>query len=109
MTVDSLKKQILDRAAADPEFRAKVIRLGALGDQMTYPNPFAEMPFASHFLEFARDAGRLEKGLTQESLSELYQSVMETANEWAYYAAPMERLAPSRRYRRPVGKVFLSW
>ena len=111
----SRAQKILDRAKSDPEFRDKIIHLGALADQFIYGDPSIWIRIGPHFLEFARDAGLLEEihdlnhDDAQRYVDELFAWLTENASELAYYAEGSKKLIPGKRYQESVGKVFLSW
>lgn len=105
----SRSRVILDRAKADPKFREKLIRVGGLRDQFTYPGAQSWLQLAPALLEFAGDAGLMEQVDSQYSVDELLEWLLENVDELAFYAADPKKLVPGRYFQKPVGKVFVSW
>ncbi|MGD9364708.1 MAG: tetratricopeptide repeat protein [Desulfobacteraceae bacterium] len=105
------KQQILNRAKSDPEFFDKVKRLGAIADRIIYQDTYIWMHIAPYFLDFAQDAGLYEDipKPTQESINELLDWLLHNASMIAYIAKKEDKLAHGKRFKKPVGKVFLSW
>ena len=108
MTSGGRTRRILDLAHKDATFRNKVIKLGALGDQMTYPTTESLMQFAPQMLEVAGEAGLLE-GIDQAAFDELNEWISDSANELAYLVSPRQRMAASPKFAQSVGHVFVSW
>lgn len=108
MSTGMMARRIREKCQKDPKFRKKVIRLGALGDQMVYPEMDAWMQFAPQALEVAGEAGLLE-GIDQEKLNILTDWISDSANELAYYVSPKQRMLTSPLYKKSVGYIFLSW
>ena len=101
-------RRILDYASQNPQFRNKVILLGKLADDMTYPTPDKFMTFAPLMLEVAGEAG-LIGDLDQAEFEELTEWFSDSANEIAYFAIQRRRRPPSPRYKTPTGHAFVSW
>jgi hypothetical protein len=108
MTSGGRTKRILALAQKNPMFRNKLLTLGALGDQMTYPSMGVFQRFAPLMLEIASEAGLLD-GIDQSTMDELNEWFSDSANELAYLVQSRQRIPPSRKYRKPIGHVFVSW
>lgn len=108
MTSGGRTKRILDLAQENSTFRKKVVTLGTLGDQMTYPTMDVFQQFAPLMLEVASEAGLMD-GIDQVAMDELNEWFSDSANELAYLVQSRQRTPPSRRYRKPIGHVFVSW
>jgi hypothetical protein len=108
MTSGGRTKRILELAQENSTFRKKVVTLGTLGDQMTYPTMAVFQQFAPLMLEVASEAGLMD-GIDQAAMDELNEWFSDSANELAYLVQSRQRTPPSRRYRKPIGHVFVSW
>lgn len=108
MTSGERTKRILDLAQKNPTFRNKVVILGTLGDQMTYPTMEIFQRFAPLMLEIASEAGLMD-GIDQTAMDEQNEWFSDSANELAYLVQSRQRIPPSRKYRKPIGHVFVSW
>jgi len=108
MTSGGRTKRILEFAQKNPAFRNKILTLGTLGDQMTYPTVDVFQRFAPLMLEIASEAGLLD-GIDQSTMDELNEWFSDSANELAYLVQSRQRIPSSRKYRKPIGHVFVSW
>ncbi|WP_146519227.1 hypothetical protein [Stieleria varia] len=108
MTSGGKTRRILDLAQSNPAFRNKVIALGALGDQMTYPSMELFQRFVPLMLEIAAEVGLLD-GIDQSAADELNEWFLDSANELAYLVCNRQRITPSRKFKKPIGNVFVSW
>ena len=101
-------RRILDLARRNPAFRNKLVKLGDLGDQMTYSTMESFMQFTPQMLDLVGEAGLLE-GIEQTALDELSEWISDSANELAYLVSARQRIPASPKFEQPVGHVFVSW
>jgi hypothetical protein len=106
--MDYRVRAVLERAAADAAFRARLMDVARLRDQFTYPSAEGWCRLSTPLLQLLSDAGLL-KGINQARLNELTEWSLENIDELAYCAQGWRKACPSKRFSKPVGEVFISW